>query len=341
MSHLLTAVHRRHARPAVIKCPRDTGPTAARAFENEVRALASCQHPNIPRLLDIDATPAGRPMLVMEALAGIDLARFLSQRGLSGRQFEALMADLLSAIDHCHRRGIVHRDIKPANIFVGPERCHLIDFGIAQLDNGAAVADEDDRRGTPGYSAPEQWTRSRVTPAADCFAIGRLIEAVLPREPTRRSHGWLELAEACTRVDPTTRPSVTELLRYAAARSSTPPLTVRPPPTRGKKTDRLLASLCLAAACCLLVSAFWRPGQQPPSRILSGPLQGEAAIAVEVAPASTVRLEPLAGTRLAMPDLGPPRPRSLTVRADADGRIALQVAGERDRWHLRISSSRR
>ena len=49
-----------------------------------------------------------------------------------------LLADqLISRIEHMHKRGYIHRDLKPENILMGVEKdnastLHLIDFGLTK-----------------------------------------------------------------------------------------------------------------------------------------------------------------------------------------------------------------
>ena len=65
-------------------------------------------------------------------------ARFSSARAVS------ICADVLDALDHVHRRGIVHRDIKPENVFLAemPEqdRHQVLDFGIVHIFDAERVA---------------------------------------------------------------------------------------------------------------------------------------------------------------------------------------------------------
>jgi len=109
-------------------------------FEHEAQSAASLSHPNIVQVYDYGTDPAG-PYIVMEQVAGGDLAAVLGERGSlpptavarSGQQ----VADALAA---AHARGLVHRDIKPSNILLSPDgRVQVADFGIAQAAAGSPV----------------------------------------------------------------------------------------------------------------------------------------------------------------------------------------------------------
>jgi serine/threonine protein kinase len=45
-----------------------------------------------------------------------------------------LFTQVISAVQHCHSKGIVHRDIKPENILLTAHRdIKLADFGLSNL----------------------------------------------------------------------------------------------------------------------------------------------------------------------------------------------------------------
>ncbi len=126
---------RRRVALKVIKLGMDTRQVIAR-FEAERQALALMDHPNIAKVLDADATAAGRPYFVMELVRGIRITDYCDQNNLPTRARLELFMQVCHAIQHAHQKGIIHRDIKPSNVLVtlhdGKPVPKVIDFGIAK-----------------------------------------------------------------------------------------------------------------------------------------------------------------------------------------------------------------
>src|SRR5690606_29501368 len=147
-----------------------------RRFRAERRILATLDHPNIARLLDVGATADGLPYLVMEYVDGVDILEHCRRHALDVPPRLALFRDVCSAVHHAHQRLLVHRDIKPGNILVTSEGVpKLLDFGIAKIldpeQTGGHTTHLAERRLTPRYSAPEQLRGERVTTACDVWAL--------------------------------------------------------------------------------------------------------------------------------------------------------------------------
>ena len=113
---------------------------ARERFEQEARAIAALNHPNICTLFDIGESSGTDPIgpepirfLVMEYVEGttLDLAGVPPEAG----RVADIAAQVCDALQAAHTRGIVHRDIKPQNIMLTPDnRVKVLDFGIAKLD---------------------------------------------------------------------------------------------------------------------------------------------------------------------------------------------------------------
>src|ERR1035437_9072470 len=92
-------------------------PERMRRFEQEARAVAALNHPNVLSVFDT-GTEAGVPYLVSDVLEGESLRQTLSQGPIPARkavEYARQMADGLAA---AHEKRIVHRDLKPENLFL-------------------------------------------------------------------------------------------------------------------------------------------------------------------------------------------------------------------------------
>src|SRR5690606_27485497 len=103
------------------------------------------------------------------------------------------IAEIASALEHAHARGIVHRDIKPGNILRHEDGAYMLgDFGIAHVAAASTVLTrEGHSAGTPAYMAPELWRDGPVEAAVDFYALGCVLYHLLTGQPPYRgSDGW-------------------------------------------------------------------------------------------------------------------------------------------------------
>jgi eukaryotic-like serine/threonine-protein kinase len=153
---------RRKVALKIIKAGMDTREVIAR-FEAERQALALMDHPNIARVLDGGATPAGRPFFVMELIHGIPITEYCDRERFSTTDRLNLFIHVCSAVQHAHQKGIIHRDLKPGNILVttvdGRAILKVIDFGVAKA-LGQKLTEKTLHTsflpmiGTPAYMSP-------------------------------------------------------------------------------------------------------------------------------------------------------------------------------------------
>ncbi len=217
MGEVYRARDPRLVREVAIKVlPAEVGaePERLRRFEQEARAVAALNHPNILTVFDVgthpgaEATPAGSsttgspaaatPYVVMELLEGETLREMVSRRAPTQRQVLSFALQAARGLDAAHVKGIVHRDLKPENVFVTTDgRVKLLDFGLAkQLDRLTAASVEPTASsptgagqlvGTVGYMSPEQVRGLPVDARTDVFSFGVLLYELLSgKHPFRR-----------------------------------------------------------------------------------------------------------------------------------------------------------
>ncbi len=166
-------------------------------FEQEARLLASLQHPALPRVSDHFAE-GNRAFLVMQFIAGCDLARIIYQQpGPFPREQVVAWADqLLDALIYLHsqQRQVIHRDIKPHNLkLTASGHIALLDFGLAK----AQPAETSTTSSAPffgytrQYSPLEQIQAISTGPHSDIYALGatlyHLLTGVRPADALTRA----------------------------------------------------------------------------------------------------------------------------------------------------------
>lgn len=151
----------------------------ARKLEQEARAAARLNHPNIITIYEIGSAN-GLPFIAMELIDGPSLRELLDK----GRQFSPesvakVMRQLLKGLAYAHGMGLVHRDIKPANImFNSTGVLKLTDFGIAHLIS-SDWTHTDALSGSPCYMSPEQVRAEALDGRSDLFAVGIVMYEML------------------------------------------------------------------------------------------------------------------------------------------------------------------
>ncbi len=200
----------------IIKLGMDTRQVVAR-FEQERQALALMDHPNIARVLDAGATEAGRPFFVMELVKGKPITTFCDEGRLSIDERLELFAQVCTAVQHAHTKGIIHRDIKPSNVLVNVQDskpcAKVIDFGIAKataakLTDKTVFTQHAQIIGTPEYMSPEQAQSSLdIDTRTDVYSLGVLLYELLTGTTPfsgsdLRSAAYDEIRRIIREVDP-------------------------------------------------------------------------------------------------------------------------------------------
>ena len=184
-------------------------PERRRRFEQEARAVAALNHPNILTVFDVgtyqtaDVTTAASsagaagagaaatptPYVVMELLQGETLREMVSRRSPTQRQVIASAVQVAQGLDAAHAKGIVHRDLKPENLFITRRGLvKILDFGLAKLrpaqprpeemlqaSTGMMVTEAGAIIGTVPYMSPEQAQGEPVDARTDIFSFGAVL----------------------------------------------------------------------------------------------------------------------------------------------------------------------
>ena len=102
-------------------------------FEQEARAAAALNHPNILAVHDI-GTEGKAPFIVSELLDGATLRERLLAGPVPVRKAVSYAVAVSRGLAAAHEKGITHRDLKPENLFItADDRVKILDFGLAKL----------------------------------------------------------------------------------------------------------------------------------------------------------------------------------------------------------------
>ena len=176
-------------------------------FIRESKAAAAVDHPHI-----IPVFAAGEAdgvlFIAMRYVAGADVRTLLDTEGpLPAWRAVGIAAQVASALDTAHDRGLVHRDVKPANMLrdrsTGPraEHVYLSDFGLSKTAlAGVALTATGQLVGTLDYVAPEQIENRPVDGRADLYALAcATFEMLAGAPPFNRDQSlavlWAQLSE--------------------------------------------------------------------------------------------------------------------------------------------------
>jgi serine/threonine-protein kinase len=142
-------------------------------FRREARAAASLSHQNIVAVYDWGAVD-GIYFMVMEYVRGQSAREILNAEGvLAPAQAADVLLQVLSALDHAHRQGIVHRDVKPENVMITRDGvAKVADFGLARAYADAQITEAGTVTGTVQYLAPEQLQGEPADPRTDLYSLG-------------------------------------------------------------------------------------------------------------------------------------------------------------------------
>jgi eukaryotic-like serine/threonine-protein kinase len=229
MGYVISARHAELGEMVALKFLRPEAlvhPELVERFAREARAAAKIRSEHVANVFDVGTLPDGTPFIVMEYLAGKDLADHLHHEGpLPISVAVEYIMQACEALAAAHSHGIVHRDIKPENLFLtrqaqGMNIIKVLDFGISKIALPRGKRDlvrTQMALGSPVYMSPEQIRRSdQVDARSDIWAIGCVLFELLTGVTAFDEPSLLELSAAILEREPvplqTLRPDASEEL---------------------------------------------------------------------------------------------------------------------------------
>ena len=164
-------------------------------FLRESELAASIDHPNIVPVYEA-GTAEDLLFIAMRYVEGRDLKARLGRGRLDPADAIGLLAQVSSALDAAHARGLVHRDVKPSNVLLdtgarpdGSDHVYLADFGITKrVSEESRLGDDGHILGTIDYVAPEQIAGDAVDGRADVYSLGCVLyECLVGHAPFPRA----------------------------------------------------------------------------------------------------------------------------------------------------------
>ena len=206
-------------RPVALKLPLAEALLKAEVrhrFVREAKAAAALDHPNLVPLYEageIDSIC----YLASAYCEGPTLGSWLREQRLAVPPDLAarLVADMASAVQHSHERGVLHRDLKPSNIMIEQGgnsaqklKPRITDFGLARLMDRPGEEKETTASfaamGSAPYMAPEQAEGKKVGAAADIYSLGAILYALLCARPPHRGSNELDTLRLVINTEPAT-----------------------------------------------------------------------------------------------------------------------------------------
>ena len=134
MATVYLAEDLKHHRKVAVKVlrPELAAALGPERFLREIEVAAKLHHPHILPLYD-SGEADGFLYYVMPYEEGQSLREKLAKEGeLPVAEAVRLLRDVVDALAHAHKHGVVHRDIKPDNVMLSGRHALVTDFGVAK-----------------------------------------------------------------------------------------------------------------------------------------------------------------------------------------------------------------
>jgi serine/threonine protein kinase len=215
MGEVFRARDERLGRDVALKLIRPASsdnPDHLRRFEQEARAAAALNHPNILAIYDV-GFEGTVPYIVSELLEGKNLRQRMAEGPLSVADAADYALQIAQGLTAAHERLIVHRDLKPENLFLTNDgRIKILDFGVAKLqaapdadrsiESLTTVTKHGAMIGTVAYMSPEQLRGKPVDHRSDIFSFGAILYEMMSGSRAFRGETEVDTMTAVLREEP-------------------------------------------------------------------------------------------------------------------------------------------
>ena len=145
----------------------------------------------------------------MRYVEGSDLRQRLARAASTPGDAAGILAQVASALDAAHARGLVHRDVKPSNVLLDPgarpdgsDHAYLADFGLTKRLSEETGAGEDGKLMGTIDVAPEQIAGEEIDCRADVYSLGCVFHECLVGEPPFRGDSDIAVVFAHLEAEP-------------------------------------------------------------------------------------------------------------------------------------------
>ena len=215
-----------------------------RRFEQEAKAAAALNHPNIAHIYEIGES-GGVNFIAMEFVDGVTLREKIHGERTELKKLLRFLQHAAQGLAKAHAVGIVHRDLKPDNIMITRDgHAKILDFGLAKLIERETMPSADSSEvatavmpqhstpgavmGTIGYMSPEQaqGKSKEIDQRSDIFSFGCILfEAATGKKPfegesvIKSLHMVVyEPAPPLTELNPSAPPELQRIVRRCLAK---------------------------------------------------------------------------------------------------------------------------
>ncbi len=164
---------------------------------NEVRILASLNHPNIIGYKEAFYDDNSKILhIVMELADDGDIETKIDDNKRNKLCFQEntiwnILIQILQGLKFLHDNKIIHRDLKSANIFL--MKNGLVKIGDLNVSKLAKIGKANTHTGTPYYSSPEIWIDQPYNNKTDIWSVGCIIYEMCSLSPPFRGTSLINL----------------------------------------------------------------------------------------------------------------------------------------------------